>query len=96
MPNYQQLPEIENTPRQISPQSSKCAERCKVAVVIIIMVLAIYFAIIAVSNNWIFLFEEWADQHKLQASACLIILFIPAALLFVPVDLPLYLCAGFM
>jgi hypothetical protein len=31
-----------------------------------------------------------------QASACIILLFIPAALMFVPVDMPLYLIAGFM
>ena len=52
--------------------------------------------VMGVRDDWLDLFLGWAEQHRYAASISIVTLFIPVALMFVPVDVPLYLCSGFM
>jgi len=80
------------------PESTTPAwlERVKVLVAITMVVSAVYVAIVAVQENWLDQFSAWAQHHKLHASIALGLAFIPVALAFLPLDVPLYLIAGFM
>jgi len=49
-----------------------------------------------VHDQWFQLFLGWAEAHESLASVVIILLYIPVALMFIPLDVPLYLCAGFM
>lgn len=58
------------------------------------MACAVWLVTLAVADDWLDSFAYWAKQHEALAAGCLVALFVPAALLFAPLDVPLYLIAG--
>lgn len=58
------------------------------------MVGAVWLITLAVADDWLDTFAAWAKLHETLAAGCLVVLFIPAAFLFAPLDVPLYLIAG--
>jgi uncharacterized membrane protein YdjX (TVP38/TMEM64 family) len=58
------------------------------------MTCCVWLVTRAVADDWLDLFAHWATQHEAWAAGCLVALFVPAALLFAPLDVPLYLIAG--
>ena len=68
----------------------------KTTLLIIGGLLLVYLVAVGIHDDWLDLFLTWAEKHRYAASVSIVVLFIPVALMFVPVDVPLYLCAGFM
>jgi len=71
-------------------------KRLKVAAVIFFIVFMVYVILLGIQEDWLDIFESWARKHKRLASLAIILSFIPTALIFIPIDIPLYLVAGFM
>ena len=70
--------------------------KVKATLLVMVAILAVWLVCTAIHDDWADLFLAWAGDHRSSASVSIVVLFIPVALMFVPVDVPLYLCAGFM
>ena len=68
----------------------------KKTLLVLAALLMLGLVVMGVRDDWLDLFLGWAEQHRYAASISIVALFIPVALMFVPVDVPLYLCSGFM
>jgi uncharacterized membrane protein YdjX (TVP38/TMEM64 family) len=88
------LSEVSTTSSQAT--ESVWAERLKVVGVLLLMCFAVALGIKGIEDDWFDSFEAFATAHQVTASIAIVLLFIPMSLMFVPIDGPLYLVAGFM